>query len=674
MAYKLKTRDEFQTYLTDVEVLPSYDELCIDKFDSTSLFDLYKLFTELKNDKQISPKMQEKLKQTLERNFPQEISSSLSFPIEEKVSIKKLEEHIKNIFLEYYERSKTENLSPKEQSEFNKLQIIVSKKFPEEFLKLIKENINPKEFELQTQLIKENFSKIVDEFNLHVEKTQNNEDIVTGIYITNRSQYPDLKSHDPAREKSLESAQNNMEKEIRNSLSSVIPSQFDKGITFADLSNQLNFSKISDDFYGSTIVLDNTVDTLRIDTSTDEGQQLMNYKKQRQENYEYYHDLMNFLDNPYSFLDFTQEQYLQIKIELLHKLQNATYQECSEEYKGTLQKKQHKKEPGTSFSKLLESSLEEYNSCYATNNFKQDLSDREHTKYQEELSSLTSELANRIDDKYQFQLLLMSVPSLFMDKNFSKENILRDHLKVSIHSTKIRKKRNGYCAIYVILSTPDGRKIEVQLQTSFRYQQSKIGSSDHSLMENKQLDISQFFELKNFSPDDPNYKRIFDATIKTLDTTTIAEKNRLLSSPIENLSSDEKRLRRDIEFAQKNLQIKETFKDEYTLTDGSKRIEEYTLEDYLPIFASYYSPKLIAVSSPHSRVNEKTAFVNIKTLDDNFRERLLKTDATTCLANMLLKRLQKISKKDKYFHIRHSYTNSAADIKERIEEEESEER
>ena len=54
----------------------------------------------------------------------------------------------------------------------------------------------------------------------------------------------------------------------------------------------------------------------------------------------------------------------------------------------------------------------------------------------------------------------------------------------------------------------------------------------------------------------------------------------------------------------------------------------------------------MAISSTHSRFNKNIAFVNKKTAIDNFREVLLKTDETSCLADMLLNKLEEIQKAD----------------------------
>ncbi len=303
---------------------------------------------------------------------------------------------------------------------------------------------------------------------------------------------------------------------------------------------------------------------------------------------------------------------------------------------------------GTSFSKLLESSIQEYKSHIKNNDFDINLTDDQHEKYQEELHSLLDELKNRMFDKYGFQVLRVSIPNILKDKNFAKENAIRDILNAKVLSIKEKFKKNGYCAIYAILQAPDNRKIEIQFQTYFRFKDSKIGRSDHSLY--KQFDISHFFELKNYDKTNENYERIFNDVINVLDNTTIATRNRLLSASMETLSNEDKKLKRKLESALKIVQLKETYENVNTWTseDGIKHTQtyKYSLDEYLPIFAEYHSPELVAVSSTHSRVNENIAFVNKKYLIDNFREKLLKADETTCLADILIQRLQTIEERN----------------------------
>ncbi len=80
MAYPLKTREEFNEYLKKVNVIPTGDEILIDHFNSSSLFDLYSLLTEIKNDHQISSTRQKKLKKIVKTNFSKEVADLLRLP------------------------------------------------------------------------------------------------------------------------------------------------------------------------------------------------------------------------------------------------------------------------------------------------------------------------------------------------------------------------------------------------------------------------------------------------------------------------------------------------------------------------------------------------------------------------------------------------------------------
>lgn len=367
---------------------------------------------------------------------------------------------------------------------------------------------------------------------------------------------------------------------------------------------------------------------------------------------------------------------------------------------------------GTSFSKLLSSSLNCYRSHLKADNFKQNLTYKEHMKYQNELSSLLDEFENRINDKFEFSALKIMIPQLLKDTNYQRENLLRDQLDTKVISLKPKIKRNGFAAIFAILQTSNGKKVEVQFSPYARYKASKVGTSAHSQMNTKQLDISPFFELKPEFRSHTTCKTLKQA-LETLDTTSLAQRNLLLSSSIKDLIPEQRNLKKDLEFALKSVQVKETMEDEIIIMrknkEGSyemkKEIRSYPIETYLPIFAQYHSPRLVAVSSPHSRTNKNTAFVNIKTLLDNFKEILLKTDETTCLADMLLKKLQDIERNDPYITLHQSairqilmengisenklddliqqmsnqsriirlpYTNSVSDIKERAQEKNAE--
>ncbi len=719
MSYTMKNQENFLKYIKNITVLYTGDEEAIKNFDSSSLFDLYTLLEKIKNDRQINSEMQNKLKDTIKNRYPKAVYNLFSFPVTKEV-LYKFEEYLKNLYFAYIQEyhqifpnntSDEDKLDTSEilslnisEDEIKKISIIVAKKYPDKFLNYIKEEKDPKVFELEKNFINNRFLNMIDEYTNHTENMQNNVDIQTGFYTALKNKFPNCRFATTGRKKSFNSTSNNIQKEFRKNLDNIIPSNLSNGITYNDIEKNFNFSKVSDDFYGFTVYIKGIDDTFHVDEDikhSDIGKKFMKYRKLKQKNISIYHSLHEFIDNPYSFLDFTEEDYLQIKIELLDKLQYLTFQECSEEYSGILFKPQDDKDRGTCFSKLLSQSLNDYKAHLEANDFKKELSDDEHWEYQQQLSSLLDEFKNRLYDQYEFSVLQIIIPQIVKDTNYSNENILRDQLDVKLISSKTVIKRNGFCAIYNILGTPDGRKIEVQFQTNMRYRDSKIGTSDHSRMDNKQLDISQFFELKDNLKNDKNYDSILKNSINILNSTTVAERNYLLSTPDKELVSEQKKRKRDIEFAQKNLKIKELYEDKHFLPDGTNLTAKYTLEQYLPIFAKYHSPKLIAVSSAHSRVNTNTAFVVKKNLVENLRELLLKTDETTCLADMLLNRLKQIQEKDsvivigknslidtlqshgiskeiihqilleantKAGELGFSYTNSVNDIKKRVNE------
>ena len=716
MAYHVMNRDEFQNYLQKkVKVIPTKDEMLIDEFSSTSLFELYELLTKLKDDRQIALTYQKKLKEKVQANFSN-VACLFEFPINENV-LTRVENYIKNVFLAYLKDPENSILSEKE---FEKLKIVIAKKYPHEFVKLMQEERNATELKLQKKLLDEIVSDVTDDYHKHLKNLQNNEDIQTAYYTDSTNQFSKAHIATTGRLKAFKAANDNLRKEVTNSIQRLIPSNLEKGITYEDLKKQFNLSKVSDDYFGFTVYVTDIDDTFHIDEKTlktKEGKEFVAYRKQKEDNIPIYRSLNNFLHNPCSFLTFTEEQYLQLKIELLNILQHLTYPECSEEYNGLLFHPQDENDPGTSFSKLLASSLQTYHSCLQNNSFKQKLNFKEHANYQEELLSLFEEFRSRMNDKLEFAALKIMVPQLLNDKNFMHENILRDQLDVKVLSIEPKLKgRRGFVALFAILQAPDGRKLEGQFLSYSRYKGSKSGNFAHSKMQNKQLDISPFFELKDEFKDCENDEDILKNAIHILNTTTIAQKNYLLTTPSGYLSKEQLIHKKNLELALQTIQIKEHYQDSYFILkkdkNGSYReiekvSKEYSLKTYLPIFAQYHSPRLIAVSSPHSRVNKNTAFVNIKTLIDNFRDVLLVTDETTCLSDMLLKRLEEIQKEDPYVTLHQStlrsilsnnnipeeqiehlmqqmtqysrtirlpYTNSVSDIKERVEEENANEK
>ena len=237
----------------------------------------------------------------------------------------------------------------------------------------------------------------------------------------------------------------------------------------------------------------------------------------------------------------------------------------------------------------------------------------------DEIYELLDELKKRVHDKYQAKLLEIAIPEILEDKIFSKE------LKVKSYFVKKVRKKNGFCSDYYCIETSDGRKIELQAQSKKRFEDSKNGPSDHSLLPNKEIDISRFFE-----PVNPNFgEGNFEYFLDFLNNTPIATKNYLLNTPDTDLSPFDKRTKRKLKIAIENVKLK----DNINIT--------------LPIFAEYVSPKLMTVSSHHTRVNTSVAGYNKKSLVSGFTEVLLKHDSTTCLSQMLIDKLETLVPSDK---------------------------
>ncbi len=531
MAYKVKSRKEFNTYLKDIKVLPSGDETLIDEFNSSSIFELYELFVKIRDDLQISPAMQRKLKKHLQSNFPPEVSACLSFPIQ-KSNIKNLEEYIKEVFLDYIENPNSSNIS---NTEIENLKIIMAKRYPNELLKFEIAEKTSAETRLEQEFLNAAFSNIVDEYSRHSENFQNNEDIQTVLYTTSKNDFPAVDVSISGRQKGPKSTDDNIRKEFVKKLQSIPPSNLEKGVSYADLINCFNLSKVSDDYYGSTLYITGIDDTFHISkkiAETKEGKEFLKCKEQKQDNLPLFHFLSDALDDQSAFLDFTEEEYLQLEIELLDRLQHMTFPECSEEYSGILFKPKSENDVGTSFSKLLGSSIKYYQSHLKANSFNQNLSYKEHIQYQKELSSLLQEFKHRMNDKLEFAALDIIVPSILEDKNFLSENILKDQLDVNVLSCEPKAKgRKGFRAIFAIIQLPDGRKMELQFMSKQRYKDSKSGDYAHSKMNNKEVDISPFFELKDELKGTKNYETMLENAIHTLNTTMLSEKRHLLSTP-----------------------------------------------------------------------------------------------------------------------------------------------
>lgn len=617
MSYLLKAPNEFKedvdNYLKDYPIGPSFEEKSINTFSSNKLSDLYQLFLDLKGST-LNKEVYDNLKSILSTNFS--IDSNSIFTVEddekdfvifsEDIYVPRLLEIIKDRFV-YFISEPDGVHSSVDEDELYKLSLIINKHFPEEFLKLVK---SPNQDIKKSQtLINNKIMSTIDHWHSHNSKDAENEnrDIAGAFYITARKLYPDLNIFIPGRIKSMKSSITNIEKETKESLASLMPSDLSTGLTDEDIEEQFSLDDANTDFSGFTVVLANTDDTLHFDKADPKSAEILELRKIRNENINFTHSLENFLSEHEDY-PFSNLELYQMKIDLLERLRLSTYDECTREYKST------------SFSELLKESIEVYNTELQDPSISQ-ISDDE-VKYMmaiDEIYELLDELRKRVHDRYQAKLLEIAIPDILADDIFS------NTLKVKSCVVKSVKKKNGFCSDYYNLKTEDGRKIELQAQSKKRFEDSKNGPSDHSLLPDKEIDISRFFE-----PINPDYmKDNFEYLLNVLNTTPIATRNLLFNTHDAELSPTDKRLKRKLKIAEQNIKL----------------IDNVDVE--LPIFAEYVSPKLMTVSSHHTRFHKSVAGYNKKSLLSGFTEVLLKHDSTTCLAQILIDKLETLIPSDK---------------------------
>lgn len=665
MAFEPKKREEFLNSLKHISMNKSEEKNMIDNFNPITLSDLYELFLKLK-DFVIDDKDFEKLSTLISSQYPRDIFTILHNPITD-MEIQQLLDIMQQEYTESITYHNPKNISEKE---LEHLKEILHTERPSMFLDFIEKSINNQDFAQQTKLIKDTVSQLADAYYDQASPNgQKNLDYLTSaIYLIYKKLQPGLSIIIPSRIKGLKSFDDNATKELNNAIQDTIPYNIQTGIDFSDLQKHIssnddtkNFAdKTIADLSGITIVLNHIDETLHFDNLS-ENSEILNLRKQRNDNLKFLHSMKKYLNENDIFM--TQEEYFQAYIELLDRLQDSTYPECTHEIKGG------------NYSSRLKLAINNYKKLALTDSFSANATSEEI----DELYTLTDCLARRVDDKLENEILLVTFPQILDDP------LLTDDFKISGKFIKFVKKENGFCAIYFELTDAMGRKTEVQLQSNMRYNETKNGPSTHNDMPNKKVDIRHFFELTN-NRDNPkeldSYLTLLSRTSKRMEeelkndlANLEEEKNIPTKTPADkrNLTTRIERLKmkiQNIENAKNNIQVKEHFREEYDMIDTkntfkednseilyvngrpikvfntktTKRVEEMDIEQYLPIYAEYYSPVTMkTISSAHATAPE--AYVNSKDLIESFSEILRKGDEIPYLAEMLLDKLKAILQK-----------------------------
>lgn len=628
MSYKIMNRKDFLKYIDDY--LKENPTEIAEPIQFNCLSDLYSFFTHHKNFC-FSPQVYQSLAKQL-ASYNIDVSSLMTFnqkynnySITEN-NIEALELFIKDYYISHFPFSTSDS----DKSEQYKLAVIVNKKFPEEMAKLIKEPPSYEVLKKQIEFIKKQVESTISvAISHHYSQSQSEFKDISGlIYMVFRNMYPNLDIYIPGRSKSADSTIKNIRKEIRGQLSDLMPTNFETGISDSDLEKQFNLTGAKTDLSGCTIVLSNTNDVLHFELNDPSTADILALRKTRTKNIDFIHSLENYLSNKSFFSD---DELMQIQIQLLIRLRDSTFEQCTEEYiiaptsEPSNDGKSGKKPIKTSFTRLLEKKCSEYKQ---NNVLDVDIND---------VYALLEELKDRVHDKYQFKLLEKTIPDVLASEDF------KDLLGVKSQFVKKVIRKNGYVALFYYLTTSDGQIIEIQAQSYKRYHDSKKGPSDHNLLEGKQVDIDLFFEPSSENIDEKTFKK----NLNILKETTIHKKNYLLSSQDSQLSYEDVRSKRQLKAALNSIKLKEKldFPFEYVDKNGNHISEIYseTIEKYLPKFAAFHSPDYsFVVSSPHTRMNSNVAGYNEKSLVTNFRNVLLQSDCTSCLAQILIEKLEDI--------------------------------
>lgn len=623
MAYMLKTTENFRKdlieYLKENPIELNQEKLLIDNFSSSNLSDLYRLFLKLENI-ELTEDSTTKLSKILKENFginSNEFFNDIKATITTE-NIHTLENIIKEAFLRYY--ADQTNI---DDDEFYKLTVIVNKVFPAVLLNFITEPTD--DITEQQIYIKNKFLSTINHYHAHNSKEaeEENRDISAALYNAIKKHYPHLNAYVVARIKSMKSTVDNVNKEFTKSIFNLLPSDFSKGITMEDLENQFSLENANTDFSGFTIVLNNTDDVLHFDKTNPKSSEILKIRKTRKQNIIFTHSLENFLTEREDFIE--HKDLLQIKIDLLMRLRESTYDQCTKEFKGT------------SFAKLLQDAIDDYNYLISLPPEKQQLDDdNAYFSKLDEIEILLEELRKRIHDKYQTKILEIIIPEILADELLTNDLLIKSKLE------KIVVKKNGFYSTYYILITPTGRRIELQVQSYMRFKESKDGSSDHSKLPNKSIDISRFFE-----PTDPNCEpEQYEYFFNLLNTTPITFRNFLNQTSDTLLTFREKNLKRKLKIAEQNIKLKEFSTYISKNDDGTETIKQIPIELELLLFAEYVSPKLSSTSSHHTRFTNIAAY-NKKSLVSCFKEVLLKSGDLPCLAQELVTKLEEILPNDK---------------------------
>ncbi len=477
------------------------------------------------------------------------------------------------------------------------IKVVIDMSNRDEFLEKIK-NVEFKSKDDYKEYLENKVSDVIDIVTSKYKNPENIENldyIVAGIYLSLKNVLPDgIGFRIEYREKSFRSTQKSSSSEILRS----------------------DVEKITKDIFGMKIIITDIDSALEFDDESINFDKLIELQNIRIKNISFIETTRNWLNSDSTHTIKTEDEYYKKLKELLECLNKSTYPECTTEVEVPYSEK-----------------LDIIKKIYTKKKEQDQLSFNVSREQMNTMSELLSELEDRLDDKLEREILKTYLPKALSS------NLVSNILNVKYSYEKETIKPNGYVAdFYAIhVNAPDknngdgndGKEtkndnefvIELQAQSFYRYLCGKTGIAYHNGILGKSINIDSLFELV-----DPNDTMTLETYLIILSQVPISTFEKGI------IETEHSPLIQKVEEAYKHIKIKDTIKFDNL---------DYNMNEYLMNLAKYVASNMSVCRSSHD-LTTPTVAIEHKGLAAGFSDVLRKKDGISCLAQLLVDRVESI--------------------------------
>ena len=438
--------------------------------------------------------------------------------------------------------------------------------------------------------------------------------LTASIYLTYKKLFPQLSIYIPFRTKSDLSFIQNIQKE------------FSEYIHDIDDTGPFDETSVTKDISGIKIILDDINPSRpaqgesELILSDPEIQKLSpNYKENPEDisHNEFIEQVHEYLTSPI----YDGKEYYTLKKELLGRILKTTPSEFTQE-----------RDPKPSFAKLYEDAKHQYDYFERNDNFPSKIKENELT----ELKDLLDDFRSRSNDQYHFAILNKTIPIVLDDP------LIKNALMTSFEFEKETKKPTGFQALYYKLHTPFGL-IETQAQSNKANYAATKGSAYHSKLQNKFVNVKNFFELVN--PNDEHELSYYLDRLDTVSADELVSEFKNEKERMEFMNSPKgKKFVKSEKYREMMKHIRIKSKMYIPPETGEGPSYEINANDYLFSTAIALSPYMNVCSSGHTSFTN--AQIHHKKVIGEFAEVLRTKDSNTCLRELLIRRLEQLIDND----------------------------